>query len=139
MYKTISSIIERVREGVADRRRSPRRKVHHHARLMFNVSVMGDEGGRTVPVQGHTLDVSEIGLGLVVDTLRVGDNLLTDPDCTLRIVLLDLPTGRVSIQASAVRYEPLGGDTERHLIGVEIKHMDESDRYRFVNYLKTLG
>jgi hypothetical protein len=139
MPKTIGSIIERVREGVADRRRSPRRKAHHRARLMFNVSVMGDEGGRTVPVQGHTLDVSEIGLGLVVDTLRVGDNLLTDPDCTLRIVLLDLPTGRVSIQASAVRYEPLGGDIERHLIGVEIKHMDESDRYRFVNYLKTLG
>ena len=138
MLKSISAFFNRALRATGERRRAPRRKAHHHARLMFNVSVMGDEGGRTVPVQGHTLDVSEIGLGLVVDTLRVGDNLLTDPDCTLRIVLLDLPTGRVSIQASAVRYEPLGGEIERHLIGVEIKHMDESDRYRFISYLNTI-
>ena len=138
MLRSIGSIIGRVRQGVADRRRATRRKALHSARLMFSVSVVGDEGGRTVPVEGHTLDVSEIGLGLVVDTLRVGDNLLTDPECTLRIVLLDLPTGRVSIHATAVRHVPLGGEMDRHLIGVEITHMDDSDRYRFENYLQTL-
>ena len=138
MIRTIGSIIERVRQGAADRRRFPRREAHHHARLMFNVSVVGDEGGRTVPVQGHTLDVSENGLALVVDTLRIGDNLLTDPDCTLRIVLLDLPSGQVAIHATAVRYAQLEGEMQRHLIGVEITHMDESDRYRFVSYLQSL-
>ena len=138
MLRTIGSIIGRVRQGVADRRRFPRRKAHHSARLMFNVSVVGDEGGRTVPVKGHTLDVSENGLALVVDTLRIGNNLLTDPDCTLRIVLLDLPSGQVAIHAMAVRYVPLDGEIQRHLIGVEITHMDESDRYRFVSYLQTL-
>ena len=105
---------------------------------MFNVSVVGEEGGRTVPVQGHTLDVSESGLALVVDSLRVGDNYLTDPECTLRIVLLDIPTGQVTVHATAVRYVRLEGPVERHLIGVEITHMNEGDRYRFTSYLNTI-
>ena len=92
-----------------------------------------------VPVQGHTLDVSEKGLALVVDSLRVGENLLTDPGCTLRIVLLDIPSGQVAVHAMPVRYERLEGPIERHLIGVEITHMNESDRYRFVNYLNSLN
>jgi hypothetical protein len=106
---------------------------------MFSVSVVGSEGQRMVPVQGHTLDVSEKGLALVVDSLRVGENLLTDPGCTLRIVLLDIPSGQVAVHAMPVRYERLEGPIERHLIGVEITHMNESDRYRFVNYLNSLN
>jgi hypothetical protein len=138
MLRTIVSLLGRVRAVAADRRRHHRRKSQRAARLMFNVSVAGSGGERTVPVQGHTLDISEDGLALVVDSLRIGDNLLTDPDCTLRIVLLDIPSGQVAIQAMPVRYEQLDTPFEQHLIGVEIKHMDDSDRYRFISFLNTL-
>ena len=139
MLRTINSIINRMRGFVADRRRSPRRKAQRRARLMFSVSVVGAEGARMVPVEGHTLDISENGLALIVPSLRVGDNFLTDADCTLRIVLLDIPSGQVEIHATPVRYEELGGPVREHLIGVEIKHMNESDRYRFISYLHTLS
>ena len=138
MLKTIASLLGRVRAVAADRRRRPRRKAQRSARLMFNVSVAGAGAERTVPIQGHTLDLSEEGLALVVDSLRVGDNLLTDPGCTLRIVLLDIPSGQVAVQATAVRYEPLDTPLGQHLIGVRITHMDDGDRYRFVSYLDTL-
>ena len=121
-----------------DRRQFPRRQAERRARLMFSVSVVGPEGERMVPVEGHTLDISENGLALVASSLRVGDNLLTDEGCTLRIILLDIPTGQVEIHATPVRYERLEGQAEQHLIGVQITHMNESDRYRFVNYLNTL-
>src|ERR687885_811556 len=97
MLKTISSVINRVRWLAADRRRSPRRKAKRQVRLMFNISVVGTEETRMVPVEGHTLDISENGRALVVPSLRVGDTFLTDADCTLRIVLLDIPTGQVEI------------------------------------------
>jgi hypothetical protein len=138
MLKTIASLLGRVRAAAADRRRHPRRKAQRAARLMFNVSVAGAGAERTVPIRGHTLDLSEEGLALVVDSLRVGDNLLTDPGCTLRIVLLDIPSGQVAVQATAVRYEQLDAPSGQHLIGVRITHMDDSDRYRFVSYLHTL-
>lgn len=139
MLKTISSILNRVRWFAADRRRFPRRRAQRKARLMFSVSVVGAEGERMVPVEGHTLDVSENGLALVVPSLRIGDNFLTDAGCTLRIVLLDIPSGQVEIHAMPVRYEQIGGPVEEHLIGVEITHMNESDRYRFISYLHTLS
>ncbi len=138
MIRSIGSVISRVREFAADRRRFPRRKAQRTARLMFNVSVEGAADGRMLSVEGHTLDVSENGLALVVPSLRVGDDLLTDPGCTLRIVLLDIPSGQVEIHARSVRHEPLEGPLEQHLIGVEITRMNESDRYRFVSYLHTL-
>ena len=138
MLRTIGSIINRLRAFAADRRRFPRRKAQRAARLMFSVSVVGAEGALMVPVEGHTLDISENGLALVVPSLRIGDNFLTDAGCTLRIVLLDIPSGQVEIHATPARYEQLGGPVEEHLIGVEITHMNESDRYRFVTYLHSL-
>ena len=138
MPRKIDPISNDVSGGAKDRRRFPRRKAARKARLMFSVSVVGPEGKRVVPVEGHTLDISENGLALVAPSLRVGDNLLTDEGCILRIILLDIPSGQVEIHATAVRYERLEGQTEQHLIGVEITHMNESDRYRFKNYLDGL-
>ena len=139
MFEPIRSLITNVREFVADRRQFPRRKAQRQARLLFNVSLLGADGTRLVPVEGHTRDISENGLALVVPTLRLGDNFLTDEGCTLRIVLLDIPSGQVEIHAMPVRYEQLDGPSGGHLIGVQIKHMSDSDRYRFLRYLSTLA
>ena len=90
-----------------------------------------------MPVEGYTKDISESGLALVVPSLRIGDTYLTDSKCKLRIVLLNLPTGEVEIEAAPVRYEELEGGAG-HLIGVRITRISEDDRARFNQYLNTL-
>jgi c-di-GMP-binding flagellar brake protein YcgR len=104
--------------------------------------VLSDETGenrtQTVPLVGFTRDISETGLALVVPSLRVGDRYLVDEGCTLRVVLVDLPTGEVEIFCTPRRYEELQGTETGHLIGVEITEMTETDRSRLIQYLKTL-
>jgi hypothetical protein len=143
MSKLIRSMATRLRQIVGDRRHTPRRKAQRKARLLFSVSLLDTDTGkgeRLLPLEGYTRDISETGLALVVPSVRIGDRYLTDKDCKLRIVLLDLPTGQVEIQATPVRYEQLTeGETEgKHLIGARITKMTKSDRARFVEYLKKL-
>lgn len=142
MLKTLLGRFTRLREIVADRRNSPRRRAQRQARLLFNVSVLSD-GDRerrtqTIPLVGFTRDISETGLALIVPSLRVGDRYLVDEGCTLRVVLVDLPTGEIEIYATPRRYEELQGAETGHLVGVEITEMSEIDRSRLTQYLKTL-
>jgi hypothetical protein len=142
MLETLRSKFTRLREIVADRRNSPRRRAQRQARLLFNISVLGDEADeshtQTIPLVGFTRDISETGLALIVPSLRVGDRYLVDEGCTLRVVLLDLPAGEVEIFCTPRRYEELPGTETGHLIGVEITEMSESDRSRLLLFLKTL-
>lgn len=127
---------------MADRRQGARYKSQRQARLLFNISVVSSDGSesriQTIPLIGFTRDISETGLALVVPSLRVGDRYLVDEGCTLRVVLLDLPTGEVEIYATPVRYEQLEEPESGHLIGVHITEVSDSDRARLFQYLKTL-
>jgi hypothetical protein len=139
MLESVRHTLTRLRNFVADRRECPRRKAQRKARLLFNVSLVGKGGSSLVPLEGHTRDISESGLALVVPSLRLSDNLLLDKDCTLRIVLLDVPSGQVEIHAEPVRYEQLEGPEGGYLIGVRITRMRDGDRCRFLQYLSTLS
>jgi len=97
-----------------------------------------EDRSRSMPVEGYTRDISETGLALVVPSLRIGDTYLTDSKCKLRIVLLNLPTGQVEIEASPVRYEELD-EGAGHLIGVRILKIKDEDRARLTQYLETLS
>lgn len=142
MFESIRYRLTRLREIVADRRSSPRRKAQRQARLLFNVSLVSEATGesnvQTIPLAGFTRDVSEKGLGLIVPSLRVGDRYLVDEGCTLRVVLLDLPTGEVEIFCTPRRYEEMKAPETGHLIGVEITEMSEQDHARLLQFLKTL-
>jgi hypothetical protein len=142
MFETLRRRFTRLREIVADRRNSPRRMAQRQARLLFNVSVISEETGesrtQTIPLVGFTRDISENGLGLVVPSLRVGDRYLIDEGCTLRVVLLDLPTGEAEVYATPVRYVELQEPEIGHLIGVEITEISDRDRARLLQFLKTL-
>jgi hypothetical protein len=142
MFASLRHRITRLREIVADRRQAARFKAQRQARLLFNVSVVNDATGesrtQTIPLVGFTRDISENGLGLVVPSLRVGDRYLIDEGCTLRVVLLDLPTGEAEVYATPVRYEELPEPEIGHLIGVEITEISDSDRGRLLQFLKTL-
>ena len=136
------SIINRLRDFVGNRRDSQRRAAQRTARLVFSVSVLDAKtpsaATRVIPIEGYTRDISETGLALIVPSLIIGGNHLTDESCTLRIVLLDLPTGRIEIHAAPVRYEQLAGSETAYLIGARITHISESDRSRLVQYLRSL-
>jgi hypothetical protein len=136
------SIINRLRVFVRNRRKSPRRPARRQARLVFSISVLDQKtsagSDRVVPVEGYTRDISESGLALVVPSLTLAGHDLTSENCTLRIVLLDLPEGRIELTAAPTRYERMTGPEPGHLIAVRITQMSAHDRSRLAQYLRTL-
>ena len=135
----MKSIAKTFRKSIANRRRAARRRAQRKARLMISVSLTAG-GETTMPLEGYTRDISEDGLAIIVPSLRIGDKYLDSDDCTVRVVLLEVPAGSVEIQATPVRYQPLAetGSETGHLLGLRITHMSDSDRSRYEMYLRTL-
>ena len=90
-----------------------------------------------IKVNGHTRNISETGLGLVVPAIRKGDHHLAARNRRLLIVL-ELPTGPIRVQAAPVRYERLRSNTG-YLVGARIISMSDGDRLRFLRYLQRLS
>jgi hypothetical protein len=90
-------------------------------------------------MEGHTSDVSTTGIGLIVPAIRIGEHYLVGEDRRLHLKL-ELPTGPVDLYVSPVRYESLEEDPEEtgYVIGVRIIDMNEADRTRFHEYIRTL-
>jgi hypothetical protein len=90
---------------------------------------------------GHTKDISEIGLALVVPIAEIDENYLAGDIARMQIELY-LPKGAIKITARPVHYKPLGESSgesvfsEGYLIGAEI--MKVSDPDLFIEYLGTL-
>lgn len=137
MPEHLRKIASRLRELVADRRRSPR----HRASLPVSVSLLDAEASaEPALVQGRTRDVSEQGLGVILPNIRVGGRYLVGDSLTLRVTL-KLPEGYARLYGTPVRYEKLeaeGTDTG-FLIGIRLTDTDERDRTLLVNYIKSLG
>ncbi len=130
--------------SVNDRRGAPRREAHLEARLMFSLSLLDEKPGAESPQAstvfiGHTRNLSETGLALVLYTIRLEDRHLNILDGALRI-LLDLPTGPVQIHAVTVRCERLDENEAEsgYLVGVRITKMSDGEWVRLVNYLRAL-
>lgn len=111
------------------------------ARLDFTLSIedprVSRNGSRRVPpLNGHTLDVSTTGLGLIVPAIRIGGHYLAGTDRRL-FVRLELPDGPIDLKLIPVRYESLEEDPDEqgYLIGTQIEEMNDADRQRFNNYI----
>lgn len=111
------------------------------ARLDFTLSIedprVSRNGSRRVPpLNGHTLDVSTTGLGLIVPAIRIGGHYLAGTDRRL-FVRLELPDGPIDLKLIPVRYESLEEDPDEqgYLIGTGIEEMNDADRQRFNNYI----
>lgn len=128
-----------------NRRRSPRFKAQLRARLLFTVVLSGENradgpSGR-LHLVGHTKDISEVGLALVVPMAEIDERYLAGESCKMQIELF-LPGGALKITARPVHYRPLDGSpgehvfSEGYLIGAEITKV--SDRALFTEYLGTL-
>lgn len=140
MPEILRSIATLLRKSVADRRKAPRHKAKRQARLLLSIS-FADGSQNVLPHDGYTRDLSEIGLSIIVPSLRVGDRYINSKDCELRIILLELPTGPIEIYATPVRYLALDetGTETGHLIGVRITKMSDGDRARYFTYLQSLS
>ena len=90
-------------------------------------------------MEGHTLDLNQTGLSLIVPAIRLGEHHLVGENRALS-VKLELPAGPVEMQVAPVRYETLEEHKSEtgYLIGVKIVKMSEEDRAKFREYVSTL-
>src|SRR5919106_1280716 len=125
-----------------NRRRSPRFEAQLKARLLFTV-VLSEESSADQPpaklnLVGHTKDISEIGLALIVPIAEIDERYLKGEGCKMQLELF-LPRGSVKITARPVHHRQLDESlgeyvfSEGYLIGAEITKV--SDRALFTEYL----
>ncbi len=129
----------------SNRRRSTRFKAQLKARLLFTVVLSGEtktaRSGK-LHLVGHTKDISEIGVALVLPIAEIDERYLTGERSKLQIELF-LPKGTIKITARPVHYKRLDENagenvfTEGYLIGAEITKVSDHDL--FVEYLSSLS
>ena len=128
-----------------NRRRSLRFKAQLRARLLFSVMLSGETStarSGKLNLVGHTKDISEIGVALVVPIAEIDERYLTGESTRMQIELY-LPKGAVKITARPVHYKPLDENagenvfSEGYLIGAEI--IKVSDHQLFLEYLGMLA
>ena len=123
-----------------ERRSAPRCEAYLEARLLFSLSSQAATVGDSAlpsPLEGHTRNLSETGLAIVVPSLRFGGHYLNLVGSPLHIQL-ELPTARVSIRATPVRCERLDEEEEGYLVGVRITEMNDSEWVKLVQYVRKL-
>ena len=140
MSEITRSLVSQLRRFVGDRRRFRRKR----ARLPFNLSLIGpalsrNGSKRVKTLRGHTLDVSETGLALIVPAILLGEHHLIGENRRLRVEL-QLTSGNVEMEVLPIRYESLEEhQTETgYLIGAKIVDMSEDDRIRFTQFVNDL-
>jgi len=128
-----------------ERRAAPRFTTHLERQLVVNVSLLDvnrklDAARGPTVLAGYTRDISEMGMGIVLPDVRLGNFNITRPGRTLRI-MLGIPGPPVEIHGTTVRHVKLEADEETgggYLIGIQITHMSERDRNRYQDFLKSL-
>jgi PilZ domain len=135
MPELLRTIAGHLRNLVGDRRRAPRYRVE----LAAVVSLLEERAGAPPTLAGHTRDVSQSGLGVVLPSIRVRDRYLAGEGQTLRIVLR-LPDTQARLYGTPVRYERLDPEGPEHgyIVGIRLTGGDERDRAAYNAYLKTL-
>lgn len=133
-------IVSRLRRYLGNRRKVKRA----NTRLSFTLAITdprtNQNGFRRIPsLDGHTLDVSKTGLGLIVPAIRIGGHYLTGADRRLH-VKLQLPGGPIEMNVVPVRYESLEENDEEqgYVIGARIADISEADRENFEKYVSDL-
>jgi hypothetical protein len=74
-----------------------------------------------------------------VPAIRIGSRYLTAPDSRL-LITLDLPGGTIGFEGLTQRYDQLelDGNEKSYFLAVKIRQISESDRARYLDYLRTL-
>jgi hypothetical protein len=140
MAEFTRTIVSRLRQYMGDRRHSKRLKVRLRFRLSLASPAKNLNGTRRIiRLEGHTLDLSENGLALIVPAITLDEHHLVAENRGLNVEL-ELPEGPVEMQVAPVRYESLQDHkTETgYLIAVKIIGMSEEGRIKYAGYISTL-
>jgi len=135
MPELLRSVVSRMRVYVKDRRRSPRLR----ARILFSVSPCRKANGLRQHerlLKGHTRDLSNNGLGLNLPKIHLDGHHLAAEGSELDLKL-ELPGGALLMRVVPRRYERLD-EAElgcNYLVGVQIVHLDEEDRSRYLSFI----
>ena len=138
MRPETASIGKSFRAIFRERRRFARKSAVCVVRLPVGVSMPNERldpeaDDYPQPIMGHTRDLSETGLSLVLPAAQLGDLDISVAGARLRVVL-SLPTGVVVLQAATVRSELLSPEGEV-FVGARIVKMYDYDRRRYETYL----
>jgi PilZ domain len=132
---------ERGSVGGRERRLSPR----YNLVLGCQISLPEEERSSVLlfpdaTVAGRTRDVSESGLGVVVETIYAGYDCVVDQGRALR-VSLSLPSGDIELRATAVHYvrQDSAAGESAYVIGLSITGMDDDNRARYASLLAELA
>lgn len=136
------TLIDRLRKYIGDRRKSPRFTTHLEDTLPVLISlpnVSRDSKGQPVRLAGYSRDVSETGLGVIVQDTHIAGLEITRPGRRL-IISLGLPAGPIEMQVTTVRYSRIAESEleTSYLIGVQIVEMSEMARDYYLKFLNTL-
>jgi hypothetical protein len=140
MAEIARTIVSRLRQYLGDRRHQKRHKVCLPLSLSLSSPARSLNGTRKVSIMdGHTLDVTQNGLSLIIPKITLGEHHLVGENRSLN-VKLELPEGPVEMQVMPIRYESLEEhETESgYLIGARIVGMLDGDRAKFTDYVSSL-
>ena len=144
MRPEVDSIGKSFRAMFRERRRFARRMFSCTVRLPVGVSMPNERldpesDNYPQPIMGHTRDLSESGLSLLLPTALLGDQDISEEGAPLRIVLC-LPTGIVIVHAATVRSASLPCEAGQEvLVGARIVRMYDADRRRYQTFLHELA
>jgi hypothetical protein len=141
----IRSVTTRLRRLISDRRKAFRRGTRYEARLPFVISPVGAArlSRKRLPnapsLVGHTRDLSETSMTLLLPSVRIGNVYLTDGENCLE-VRLELPGGPVTMLTYCVRFEQLARKDAGcgYLLAVRIFIIEDDARVRYLAYLKSV-
>jgi len=92
---------------------------------------------KNIFVRGETTDLSETGIGFVVDSIRLQENYLVGEGRVLNVEV-SLPNGIVKMQLMGQRYKQIGQhvSTSKYLVGAKILKMSAGDQEIYNKCLK---
>jgi hypothetical protein len=92
---------------------------------------------RAATISGHTRNISDTGLSLILPSVHFGNRYLMDGELTLKIEL-EFPAGPINFQVAPVRYEALDENQVEcgYLVGLRITKIADTERQRLAAYLR---
>lgn len=114
-------------------------EIHTQSRLeRFSQAKAENIEKQQLTVSGETRDLSENGLSFIVPSIRLDSCYLVGSHEVLEMEI-DLPNGRVKLEAVGCRYEQiedLHASAGRFLVGAKISRIAEKDRALLADFLR---
>ncbi|MEP6944898.1 MAG: PilZ domain-containing protein [Acidobacteriota bacterium] len=136
----IRNLVAKLNKSLSERLVSSRRKHIAAIKIWFEPDIRTErnrELAKTACILGETVDISRSGLAFLVPNIRLQEKYLVGQERMLNIEI-DLPNGKVSLQAMGRRYEKVGIhlSMEKFLVGAQIIKIEPADEESFSHFLK---